>query len=456
MAENNKNSNKTAPVNPRRTAYNVLLKVDSEGGYSNISLNAALGAAGLESRDKAFVTKIVYGVLENSSYLDYIIDRLSKVKSSKLEPEVRCILRMGLYQMTFLDTPDSAAVNESVNLAKKLKLFRATGFINGLLRSYIRGGKSVELPDRRKNPALYLCVRYSCPRWLVELWQEAYGGEVCEKILQSLSERPPIYARVNTAKISAEALAESFEQRGVSAEKSSLLPDCLILENTGSVKELPQYVRGEFHVQDGSSQLCCMIAAPGKGSKVYDVCAAPGGKTFTLAELMGDSGEVVSCDIYPHRVELIAEGAKRLGLKCVNPSVKDALTEITEQDGDLVLCDVPCSGLGIIRRKPEIKHKSPQEVGELPDLQYRILENSAKLVREGGRLVYSTCTLNSKENSEVVQRFLREHREFAPCPIKLPDGVRRVIDEPDSMLTIFPFMADTDGFFISTMTRGLN
>ena len=456
MAENNKNSNKPAPANPRRTAYNVLLKVESEGGYSNITLNAALGAARLEPRDKAFVTKIVYGVLENSSYLDYIIDRLSKVRSSKLEPEVRCILRMGLYQMTFLDTPDSAAVNESVNLAKKLKLFRATGFINGLLRSYIRGGKSVELPDRGKNPALYLCVRYSCPGWLVELWQRAYGGGVCEKILQSLSERPPIYARVNTAKISAEALAASLEKCGVRAEQSPLLHDCLVLENTGAVKELPQYERGELHVQDGSSQLCCMLAAPEKDSKVYDVCAAPGGKTFTLAQLMGDSGEVVSCDIHPHRVELIAEGARRLGLKCVNPSVRDALAEVTAQDGDLVLCDVPCSGLGIIRRKPEIKQKSPQEVSELPELQYRILENSARLVREGGRLVYSTCTLNPKENSEVVQRFLSEHPEFTLCPMALPDGINRAIDEPDGMITIFPFMADTDGFFISTMTKGLN
>ncbi len=454
--ENNKNFTPPSPANPRRTAYNVLMRVESEGGYSNISLNAALNETKLDPRDKAFVTRLVYGVLENSSYLDYIIDRLSKVKSSKLETDVRCILRMGLYQMTFLDTPDSAAVNESVNLAKKLKLFRATGFINGLLRNYIRNGKSVELPNPRKNFVLYLCIKYSCPKWLVELWQTAYGDEICEKILKSLSERPPIYARVNTAKISPNELAASFEQCGVSAKKSTLLPDCLTLNNTGSVRDLPQYQRGEFHVQDGSSQICCMIAAPKSGSKVYDVCAAPGGKTFTLAELMGDCGEVVSCDIHPHRVALIAEGAKRLGLNCVNPSVRDALTEVTITDGDLVLCDVPCSGFGIIRRKPEIKQKSPQEVDALPDLQYRILENSAKLVKAGGKLVYSTCTLNPKENAEVVQRFLLNHPEFSLCPINLPDGVEKITDEPDGMITIFPFMADTDGFFISTMTKGLN
>lgn len=452
----NNNQIEKSSANPRRTAYNVLMKVENEGGYSNISLNSALNGTNLDQRDKAFVTKIVYGVLENTGYLDCIIDNYSKVKSSKLEPEVRRILRIGLYQMTFLDTPDSAAVNESVNLAKKLKLFRATGFINGLLRSYIRDGKTVKLPDQKKNPVLYLCVKYSCPEWLVDLWRNAYGDDICEGILKSLSERPPIYARVNTAKVSPEALAASFEECGVNAEKSALLPNCLTLKNTGSVRDLPQYERGEFHVQDGSSQLCCMIAAPKSGDKIYDVCAAPGGKTFTLAELMSNQGEIISCDIHPHRVKLIAEGAERLGLGCVKPTVRDALAEVTEDDGDLVLCDVPCSGLGIIRRKPDIKQKSPRELDELPSLQYKILENSARLVKKGGRLVYSTCTLNPAENAEVLGRFLAAHPEFEPCSIELPSGIRHIIDEPPHVLTIFPQTADTDGFFISTVRRGLN
>lgn len=455
MAENIKNKGRSALTNPRRTAYNVLMNVEGEGGYSSISLSAALGKANLGSRDKAFVTKLVYGVLENSYYLDYIIDNYSKVKSNKLEPEVRCILRMGIYQMTFLDTPDSAAVNESVNLTKKLKLFRATGFINGLLRSYVRDGKSVKLPDQNKNPLMYLCIKYSVPMWLVKLWQEAYGSQICESILHSLPERPPIFARVNTMKISSDELIQSFSGSGVMAVKSKIIPNCIVLENTGSVKELPQYTRGEFHVQDGSSQMCCMIAAPKTGYKVYDVCAAPGGKTFTLAEIMNDSGEIISCDIHPHRVELISEGAKRLGLECVKPIERDALSEVLQNDADLVLCDVPCSGLGIIRRKPDIKHKSPRELDELPKLQYDILENSARLVKEGGRLVYSTCTLNPKENCMVLNSFLKAHPEFEPLPIELPSGIARLIDEPSHMLTVFPQMADTDGFFISTIRRGL-
>ena len=383
MAEQDKKTAKSAPANPRMTAYRVLMQVEGEGGYSHISLNEALNGARLAPRDKAFVTKLVYGVLENATYLDHVISSYSKA-GAKLEPSVRCILRMAVYQMAFLDTPDSAAVNESVNLAKKVKLFRATGFINGLLRNYIRDGKQVKLPDQRKNPDLYHSVKYSCPLWLVRLWREAYGGDLCEKILGSLSERPPIFVRVNTTKITAEVLRDSFEESGVTAEISPIIPDCLTLEHTGAIQELSQYARGEFHVQDGSSQLCCLMAAPQAGDRVYDVCAAPGGKSFTLAELMGNVGEIISCDLHAHRVKLIAEGAQRLGLDCIKAAVRDALGETDGGNcADLVLCDVPCSGLGIIRRKPDIKNKSQSEVEGLLEAnqeEMEIIEELEKVV----------------------------------------------------------------------------
>lgn len=455
MAENGKNQNMKPAANPRMTAYRVLMRVEESGGYSNISLNSALEASSLDTRDKAFATKLVYGVLENTVYLDCIIDSCSRVKANKLEAEVRCLLRMALYQMTFLETPDSAAVNETVNLAKKLKLFRATGFINGLLRGFIRNGKQVKLPDRKKDELKYFCVKYSCPMWLVKLWQKSYGSEICESILESLSERPPIFARVNTTKITDQRLAEELKQEGISADISDVLPDCLVLSDTGSLKENSQYKRGEFHVQDGSSQLCCTIAAPKSGDKVYDVCAAPGGKSFTLAEIMDNKGEVVSCDLHPHRVKLIAEGAQRLGLDCIKPSVRDALAEDENADCDLVLCDVPCSGLGIIRRKPEIRQKSESEIAQLPELQYKILTSSSRLVKKGGRLVYSTCTLNPAENASVIEKFLDEHNDFEPCSIILPNGAefKRLIDEPDYQFTVFPMTANTDGFFISIIKR---
>ena len=449
------NRKQPAPVSPhpRMTAYKVLMRVEGEGGYSQIALNAALSGAKLEPRDKAFVTRLVYGVLENVGFLDHVISSYTK-GSARLEPEVRCLLRMAVYQMVFLDTPDAAAVNESVRLAKQLKLFRATGFINGLLRHFIRDGKQVSLPDRQKAPLLYLCVRYSCPMWLAELWSKAYGDDICEKILPTLAERPPLFARVNTVRTTSDALQASFADSGVKATASCILPDCLLLESTGAVRELPPYARGEFHVQDGSSQLCCLLASPKSGDVVYDVCAAPGGKSFTLAELMEDRGQVVSCDLHPHRVRLIADGATRLGLHCIKAQVRDALAEDGETDcADLVLCDVPCSGLGIIRRKPDIKQKAPEEIGQLPALQSAILENAAKLVKPGGRLIYSTCTLHPAENGDVIGAFLQTHPAFEPCPLTLPEGIERVIDEPDYMLTVFPFIADTDGFFISAVRR---
>ena len=435
------------------TAYRVLMQVDSEGGYANIALNAALQKASLAPRDKAFVTRLVYGVLENSACLDHVISSYAKAEAA-IEPEVRCLLRMAVYQMAFLDTPDAAAVNETVSLAKKLKLFRATGFLNGLLRNFLRDGKQIKLPDPEKEPDLYLSVKHSCPLWLVKRWRDAYGGDICEKILHSLAGRPPLFARVNTTKTTSGDLLRDFAAEGVEAALFDKLPDCLLLSHTGAVQETAAFRRGEVHVQDGSSQLCCLLASPRPGDTVYDVCAAPGGKSFTLAELMGDSGEIVACDLHPHRVKLIADGAARLGLRSVRAVVRDALSEDgMESCADLVLCDVPCSGLGILRRKPDIRHKPQSEVDALPPLQYAILEASARLVKPGGRLIYSTCTLSPNENGDVIDRFLAEHTAFEPCPLALPAGIARAIDEPGYTVTMFPHMADTDGFFISAVRR---
>ncbi len=452
MANSTNHSNPNHPVNPRMTAFRVLMRVQDEGGYSNIALNEALSAQKPEPRDRAFITRLVYGVLEKTETLDHVISSYTK-SGARIEPEVRCILRMAVYQMAFMNTPDSAAVNESVNLAKKRKLFRATGFINGLLRSFIRDGKQVALPDPIKQPEKYLSIRYSCPLWLVKLWRKSYGEAICEKILAGLEGRPPLYLRTNTAKLTTQKLTELLQSVGVKADASDIIPDCISIEETGDITLLPGFAEGYFHVQDGSSQLCCMAAAPESGSVVYDVCAAPGGKSFTVAERMGNRGRVVSCDLYPHRVELIAEGAKRLGLDCIEPTVRDALGEGQPECADLVLCDAPCSGLGIIRRKPDIKRKPQSETEELPDLQYRILENSSRLVRKGGRLIYSTCTLHPAENAAVIGKFLRNHSEFEPCPLALPEGVKSAIDEPDWQITLFPHILNTDGFFISCVRR---
>ena len=459
MPEQRNKPNTQNTPSPRMTAFRVLMRVQDDGGYSNIALSEALNLTNAQPRDRAFITRLVYGVLEKTEYLDHVISSYTgganaKGKGSvRIEPEVRCLLRMAVYQMAFMNTPDSAAVNESVNLAKKVRLYRATGFINGILRSFIRDCKEVKLPDRVKQPEQYLSIKYSCPMWLVKLWRRSYGAEICEKILEGLEGRPPIYLRVNTARVSTDALVKKLETQGIKCDASEVIPDCVAISEAGDITALPEYEEGFFHVQDASSQLCCMAAAPESGSVVYDVCAAPGGKSFTLSELMENRGRVVSCDLHPHRVELIAEGAKRLGLTCVEATVRDALGEGQPECADLVLCDVPCSGLGIIRRKPDIKRKPESEIQGLPELQYRILENSSRLVKRGGRLIYSTCTLNPAENSAVIENFLQNHSEFEPCPIELPCELLRAIDEPDFQITLFPHMLNTDGFFISSVRR---
>ena len=281
----------------------------------------------------------------------------------------------------------------------------------------------------------------------------ARGNEICKRILGSLEGRPPIFLRTNTTKMTTEELTGLLKNAGFKAAPHGTVPNCVAVEETGDIAALPGFAEGFFHVQDASSQLCCLAADPAAGSVVYDVCAAPGGKSFSMAELMGDNGTVVSCDLHPHRVELIEEGAKRLGLGCIEPTVRDALSDCQPECADLVLCDVPCSGLGIIRRKPDIKRKPPDEIEDLPDLQYRILENSSRLVKKGGRLIYSTCTLNPAENLSVISKFLHHHSDFEPAPLRLPDGTIRAIDEPDWALTIFPHMINTDGFFLSSVRK---
>ena len=244
-----------------------------------------------------------------------------------------------------------------------------------------------------------------------------------------------------------------LEAAGIKASALPVIPGCVVIEETGDITALPGFDEGLFHVQDASSQLCCYVASPESGETVYDVCAAPGGKSFSMAELMGGDGRIISCDLHPHRVELIAGGAKRLGLRCIEPTLRDALGECEPECADMVLCDAPCSGLGIIRRKPDIKRKPREEIEGLPELQYRILENSSKLVRCGGRLIYSTCTLNPAENISVMERFLKNHDEFETLPIELPEGIQRAIDEPDWALTLFPHIFNTDGFFISSVRK---
>ncbi len=433
----------------RLTAVKMLLKMEDSESFSNILLDNVLSEEKLSDRDKAFAAALFYGVTERRMTLDYIIQQNSKIPFEKLDRAAVEILRAGLYQILFMEgVPESAAVNESVKLCKKLKVFSAQGFVNGMLRSFIRNGKKVSYlgVDRAER----LSIEYSCPKWLVEKWIEEYDVDRTVKALKASVGKPPVYARVNTLKTTADKLIAELAKDKISAKKYAGLDDCVVLEKTGDIEKSKAFKAGLFHVQDISSQLCCLTLRPVVNETVIDVCAAPGGKSFTMAELMGNNGRLLSLDLHDMRVGLIEDGAARLGIRIIEAKQNDGTKYNPElPQADRVLCDVPCSGLGVIRRKPEIKYKDPAEFEELPAIQRRILETACKYVKVGGTLVYSTCTMSRAENDEVVEAFAAVHPEFSPIVQTVPfEGA-----ENSYKRTYFPDENGGDGFFTASFRR---
>ncbi|MBQ0015194.1 MAG: 16S rRNA (cytosine(967)-C(5))-methyltransferase RsmB [Oscillospiraceae bacterium] len=381
----------------RELSFETLLKIEKDNSYSNLSIAGVLKDNNLEDADKAFFTALVYGVVERKITLDYNIGLYLKQPIKKLKTEALIILRIGAYQLLFMDKiPSHAAINESVNLAKK-KVNFASGLINAVLRKIDQNG--LQIPEDN------LEVKYSCPQELIDLFIDAYGKEKAIGILEHANGPQKMYAR--------------------DKEK-------------GLVELTELKINNNQHIQDKASQLCCEAIGAQPGETIFDMCAAPGGKSFTIAEIMQNKGRIVAFDLYPQRVELIAQGAKRLGIDIIDARVGDA-SQFDENLGlaDRVLCDVPCAGLGDIGRKPEIRYKSIKDIEKLPPLQYNILVNSARYLKVYGTLVYSTCSLNPKENEEVVKRFLDAHDDF----------------ELVEQRTIFPQEEDCDGFFYSVMKK---
>jgi 16S rRNA (cytosine967-C5)-methyltransferase len=442
--------------NARVAALSALLQVEESEGYSNIVIDKTIRKSELNQKDAALATAIFYGVLERRMTLDYYLNHFSKIPLKTLSPEVLNILRIGAYQILFMEKiPHSAAVNEAVNSATgSAKLEKAKGFINGVLRSLTRNLDNLPKPDQKRSPLKAMSIEYSMPQWILDLWMKSYGIETTKQMVSHLQEKLPIYARVNTTKISTEELLQKLREEGVTAHPVTLLPDAIQLKGTGAVDHLESFQQGLFHIQDLSSQLCCRLVAPQPGETVADLCAAPGGKTFTMAELMNNQGKVLSYDKYKGKVGLIRKGAERLGLSSVEAWIRDSTNpEEALLNADRVLCDAPCAGLGIIGRKPEIRYKDKAELEGLPALQYTILEQAARQVKIGGTLAYSTCSLNPAENGDVANRFLQEHPDFVPVPLQLPKTVKRGFREPENQLTLLPHVNGTDGFFISLFRR---
>ncbi len=437
--------------NARQVAFEALLKVHKDGAYSNLVVDSLLKEnPELDDRDRAFVCNLVYGTLDRLILIDFNLSLYLNQPVRKLKPELHTILRMGTYQLLFMDkVPSRAAVNESVNLAKVNKSKFAASMVNAVLRRVADNG--LRLPESSDNDPNYLAIKYSCPEWLISLWIDAYGFDNAIALAEKALEAPPVVIRANTTRITADELIWKLAEEGVVSQKTDIAPDALIISNTGSVDELLAYNEGLFHAQDLASQLCCKALDPQQCEIVFDLCSAPGGKAFTIAETMNNTGAVRAFDIYQSRVELIKSGAQRLGLSNVYAYLSDA-SIYNENYGlaDRVLCDVPCSGLGIIRRKPEIRFKSREDIDNLPELQYRILCNATKYLKDGGRLVYSTCTLNPKENSEICDRFLSEHPEFSAVEV-FPDLPR--YSQSDKYLTLMPHLHSTDGFFVAAFCK---
>ena len=438
----------------RRYAYEVIYRVLYEDAYSAILLNKTVNEHDLRPLDASFLSALVYGVLERKLTLDHIIRQYSSVRLKKIEKRTLIILYLGVYQLIWMDkVPDSAAVNEAVKLCKALRLYHSAGFVNAILRGLIRADKKYRLPEP-SDRAKYLSVVYSCPEELVAMWLERFGDELTERMLKSILGRPPVTVRVNTLKTTRDALKAVMISQGIEVEEVPFLDNALNLSHTGSLDRIPAFREGLFYVEDAASQLCAEVLGAKPGETVCDVCAAPGGKSFYSAIRMENRGKVYAYDLHEHKLRLMREGAKRLGITILQTACRDAC----EADAQLpecerILCDVPCSGLGILRRKPEIRYKTDTILDLLPKLQYSILCTSSNMLANGGILVYSTCTLNDRENSDIVQRFLAEHPGFTPIPLELPCGVDHLIAEPDNCLTILPGIYGTDGFFISLFRK---
>ena len=419
-------------MDDRFLAYKILNKIERDKAYSNITVDVVLNEN--EATSAPFVCALVYGVIERKITIDFFLSKFLSQPIKKLNPQVLTILRMGVYQIKFMDKiPDSAAVNESVKLSKKVKCAFASGLINSVLRKI--ASNEIQLPET-DNKIYDLSIKYSCPESLVEHYINDYGYIQAEKILSSSLGSVPLFIRVNTLKVKPEELISQLEQEGIIAKQVENNETSLEIIS-GSAFKSECYKKGYFHAQDLASQTCIDSLDPQENEIVFDLCSAPGGKSFTIAEKMNNKGKIYSFDLYEHKIKLINDGANRLGIDIIDAQIWDASVFNPQlPKADKVLCDVPCAGLGVIRRKPEIKYKDFTFVDKLCDLQYNILNNASLYVKENGVLVYSTCSLSKKENENICERFLSEHSDY----------------KSDEMVTLIPHK-DSDGFFFAKFIK---
>ncbi len=439
----------------RKTAVEVLVRIHRDGGFSNIVLDAALRDGGLSPADKALTAQLVYGVTERRLTIDFVLGKFCTMKLSKMHPSIVEILRTGVYQLLFMDKiPVSAAVNEAVKLAKGMGQYKAAGMVNAVLRNVDRGRDTLFdcLPKGAEGDA----VRHSVPASLITYWRRAYGRELTDGLLSSVNVPPPQYLRINTLKITADAFLNCLTAAGVPYTVYPDLPACVHIPAGIDWKGIAKIEENWYYYQDTASQYCCRALEAQPDERVADVCAAPGGKSFTVAQYMQNRGKILAGDIYPAKCDVIATRAEALGVTCLETVVRDASMPVSaalKGQFDRVLCDAPCSGLGVIRRKPEIRYKSLEEFKDLPVLQLEILSRAAALVKTGGVLQYSTCTLRPEENEQVAAAFLERHPDFVPRLLPLEGCFEKAGVAMSHQITLFPHIHETDGFFIASFQK---
>lgn len=444
-------------INEREIVLDLLLDMEKNGSYTHLLLRTILKKYQfIDKKSRAFITKLLEGTTEYRIQLDYILDQFSKTKMKKCRPLVRNLLRMSVYQICYLDhIPDSAVCNEAVSLAKKRGFKSLSGFINGVLRNISRNKDKISFPDEKKDPILFLSVKYSMPEWIIKMWLSEYPYDIVEKMLASTLEERGTVVRVNLQKTTKEELKEQLSKE-MNVRDGIYLPFSLVLTQYDYLQKNSAFLDGKFQVQDESSMLVSVIADPKKNNFVVDVCAAPGGKTLHIAELLKEEGQVLSRDLTEDKIELIEDNIERMGYKNIKTEVFDAL-ELDESligKADIVIADLPCSGLGVMAKKNDLKYRvTRDDIRELSALQRKILEVVSQYVKQGGILIYSTCTVTREENIENY-RWIKENLAFCPRDFleKLPEQIKTETAR-EGYLQLLPGVHACDGFFISSFKK---
>ncbi len=446
----------TKAINEREIVLEVLLEITEHGMYSHIVLRDVLNKYQyLEKKERSFITRVTEGTLEHMMEIDYILDQFSKVKVKKMKPVIRNIMRSAVYQMKYMDSvPVSAACNEAVKLAVRKGFGSLRGFVNGVLRNVARNLDQIEYPT---EPLKRLSIQYSMPEWILNLWLKAYDSDIVEQMLQAFQRETPLTIRCNLRMVTPKQLKEHLETEGVTVKVHPYLEYAFHISGFDYLGDLESFQNGEFSVQDISSMLVSELAGPKEGDYVIDVCAAPGGKSLHMAEKLNGSGRVEARDLTEYKVGLIQENIERTGLSNVEAVQQDALIfdETSVGKADIVLADLPCSGLGVLAKKTDLKYKATKEGADsLAKLQREMLKNVQAYVKDEGKLVYSTCTINPAENMDNVHWFLNEYPEFELIDIhgSLCEELQKDVKE-NGCIQLLPGVHQSDGFFLACMKK---